>query len=557
MPIRFCIPLFVCLLGPFTHVIAQTDLPRLDLATLTLPANWQRSGPVGGGPDAPGLAPTAGTGVLVGTASVPLSLAMPATDFVLQFDLLTAVGGSASLRLPNGQLVPLGDGRVGKLPGLWQTVDLTYQAPANRRPATLTNLSLNGVMLAEGRVLAPARESNLPLAMVVQTGSVALRNIGLRSLENRAVANWAGPLTYKLYRGGAETHDDLANKTLLKTDTVRAISYDLAYGQPGRATLLFDGKLTTPTAGTYLFELHTGGVAGLWIDGKPVVPMTYHDLGDPETRAVTLAAGTHDVQVQFAKSWPRPGLGLFVSQAGTRPQPLHLAGSIPEVSPASVVAVQTETRPMLVRSFIQLPGESRKRTHALSVGNQSGLHYSLDLNQMALLQVWKGEFADVTQMWYERGEPQTLRPMGAVIRPSARPTLAVLADKNTPWPDSLDDKILIYKGLLLDKAGQPTAEYTLGGLAIRDQVNPTSPTALTRTLTVSGNVPGQLYCRLAGANVIQALGRGLYALDDRRYYIRLDPKASATIRQSSGGQELIMPVSTKSGATTVTYSLEF
>ena len=41
------------------------------------------------------------------------------------------------------------------------------------------------------------------------------------------------------------------------------------------------------------------------------------------------------------------------------------------------------------------------------------VHRPVAEEQAALLEVWKGPFSDATDMWYERGEPQTSRAMGA------------------------------------------------------------------------------------------------------------------------------------------------
>ena len=94
-------------------------------------------------------------------------------------------------------------------------------------------------------------------------------------------------------------------------------------------------------------------------------------------------------------------------------------------------ALPSGDKPELIRSFVQLPGETHKRTHSLSVGTPAGLHYTLDLNQMALLQVWKGNFADLTDMWYERGESQLLKPMGATVQLPAQTALMVLPNGAT------------------------------------------------------------------------------------------------------------------------------
>ncbi|MEZ0609590.1 hypothetical protein ACAW74_13825 [Fibrella sp. WM1] len=489
-------------------------------------------------------------------ASKPLVLTTQSADFLLQFDWMPTNGANPMLTLSNGQAIPLQNSKVGKLPGLWQTVSLSYQAARKGMPPMLNKLLINGVTVQEGANLIAGKASGQPVQLTVASGSATVRNVVVRPLADRSVASWAGPVTYKLYKGSFENRAELDNQKPMKTDTDAGINYNVSYGQSGRFTILFDGKLNVPAAGDYILDLQMGGVAGVWVDGKPVIQMTYRDLVDPVSQPINLAAGTHDVQVAFARSWPAPGLGLFISQPDTRPQALHVSGSLPEVTPISTMLAQPEPRPTLIRSFVQMPGEVSKRTHALSVGSQTGMHYSVDLNQMALLMAWKGNFADVTQMWYERGEPQLLQSAGTTVRPAPRTALAPLASNTAAWPDSLGTNVLQYTGLVLDKEGNPAAEYTLAGTTVRDQIR-ASANALARTLTINGASSSPLYCRLAASKNIEEVDKGLYAIDDRSYFVRLDPKAPVSIRQSGGKQELVMPVALKNGNATISYSLEF
>ncbi|MBO0937109.1 hypothetical protein J2I47_11180 [Fibrella sp. HMF5335] len=535
-------------------LLAQNDLPRIDLATLTA-SNWQQSGGIAS-VDKATIKSKSGTGVLI-SGNSPLTLTSQPGDFMLQFDWLTTAGGTVMLTLPNGYAIDLTKNHAAKAAGLWQTAALTYQAGAQKKPASLVKYVLNGITINEGQTLPMPSGTGQAVQLMAKNGSVAIRNVGVRALANRNVASWAGPLTYKLYKEAIETREGLASKTPIKTDTVSRLSYDVAYGQSGNFTLTFDGKLNVPTTGDYQFDMHMGGFGGLWIDGKQLVAMDRRYLGTPETSTIPLTAGTHDVQVMFSRSWPRPGLGLYVSQAGTRPQALQADGSLPEFAPVGQVLIEPDAKPTLIRSFIHMPGEITKRTHALSVGSRTGMHYSVDLDQMALLMAWKGDFADATELWYERGEPQLLKPNGTTIYPAPRTALAVLPNATAAWPDSVGDNVLQYKGISLDKDGSPSIDYSMNGTTIRDQIRPTD-TALSRTLTLGGAAPtGQLYCRLAAGKSLEEVSKGLYAVDDRSYFVRFDSKASVSVRQSGGKQELIMPVSMNGGKATVQYSIEF
>ncbi|MEZ0487934.1 hypothetical protein [Fibrella aquatica] len=559
----FLVSVCIGLSGFHTCVYAQADLPRLDLATLNLSANWQRAAGITLNAESAALKTKPGAeALLVSSGSEPITLATPVSDFALQFDVLLTANADALLTLPNGESLSLNQSRdikpLLKTPGLWQTIRLDYRAETGTVGPLIERLIVNGVVVREGYSL-PRKPSGKPLQLTAQNGSLVVRNVGYRALENRKVASWAGPVNYKLYGESIETREELDKKTPVKSDTVSKISYNVSYGRQGRTAILFDGKLNVPVAGDYQFDLVMGGIAGLWVDGKPVIPVVYDELGAVKTHLMPLTAGTHAVEVMFARSWPRPGLGLFISQAGTRPQALHADGSLPEFSPPGLVAVQPEARPTLIRSFIQMPGERNKRTKALSVGNGSAIHYAVDLSQMALLMAWKGDYADVTQMWYERGEPQLLKPLGTVIMPSPRPAMAMLSNANAAWPDSLTEDVLNYGGMVLAKDGSPTMEYTLAGLTVRESLRPTA-NRLERTFAVTGRPASSaqpLYCRLAAGKIIEEVSKGLFAIDDRSYYIRVDPKANLTLRQLGTQQELMMPVAMKDGAGAVQYTIEF
>ncbi|GAA4452336.1 hypothetical protein GCM10023189_15590 [Nibrella saemangeumensis] len=524
-----------------------------------MPGNWQRAGSLTVGPTQPTLKTQSGNTLLVGTPGQPLMLVSPAGDFAMQMEVLMTAGAGGQLTLPDGYTVGLNDPKTSKAPGLWQTVEIRYRAPVGNRSAILEKLTLNGVTLQEGLVLPRSSRAVGPVALAVQSGSAAIRNLGYRALTNKEVARWVGSIKYTIYEGEIFSRDALANRKVLKEDTTSMLSYEVAYGLPGnRYVVLYNGKLNVTENETYQFDLQAGGVGGLWINGKSLIPTSDERqyLGSGKTVRVPLTAGTHDVQVMFTRSWPRPGLGLFVSKADTRPQPLHTLTSLPEPDPVGAITVQAEAKPELVRSFVQLPGEKMKRTHSLSVGTPAGLHYTVDLNQMALIQAWKGDFADVTEMWHERGEPQLLRPIGTnVYLPGQSPLMALNSDQ-AAWSDSLGENVLKYQGLTIDKQGMPVMEYKLAGVTVTDAIRPEGG-ALTRTLNLTGSATAPVYCRIAAGSSIEEVGKGVYAVNDRSYYVRLDPKAKPRVRQSGNKQELLLPVAMKNSTGSVQYSILF
>lgn len=215
------------------------------------------------------------------------------------------------------------------------------------------------------------------------------------------------------------------------------------------------------------------------------------------------------------------------------------------------IYITPENRPYLLRSFFNYEG--KKRTHIISVGYPSQVNYAYDLKQGALLEVWRGQFLDVTEMWHERGEPQLAVPLGSVLKLSGSPSLAVLPDANAPWPAAIAFDDLQNKGYVLDKARNPTFNYIMNGTAVADKIAAVpGGTSLERNITVE-SAPAGLYCRVAAAPHIAALDEGMYAIDGRSYYIHIDKRLKPFIRQSGNQQELLVPVPGSKDA--VTYSI--
>ncbi|GAB4030834.1 PA14 domain-containing protein [Spirosoma gilvum] len=558
---RTALLLLICLSSKSLQ--AQSDLPPVSLAQLARPNSWQLVGSVSPTADASSMRTQSGSNVLVGS-NEPLTLLTPTDDFRLRFEVMLSAGADAVLTLPTGQQISFANSRESarlvKAPGLWQTIDVWYKTKGPKSSSTLEKLALNGVTVRESQTLANNKLG--PLTVMTRKGTIALRKVGYRVMSPRMVAQWSSPLSYTIVEGGyIQNPQDAMRRKVLKQDTTSQLTYEVSYGQSRQYTIFFAGKLNALQTGDYQFDLNQGGLAALWIDGKEVIPINHLELGMPNPGTVSLTAGPHDVKVYFSRSWFRPGLGLFVSQAGTRPQPLHAQSSLPEPDPVAVVSINPDySDPMnqvqRIRSFVQMPGEKTKRTHSLSVGSPTGIHYTIDLNQMALLQVWKGDFANTTEMWYERGEPQLLSPLGAVVHLPGQTPLMVLTNDSATWPDSVSENTLQYKGLTIDKQGKPTLQYMLAGAIVTDDLRPEGD-ALVRTLTLIGSPNGTPYCRVAAGTSVEEVGKGLYAINDRSYYVRFDPKAKVKLRQSNGKQELLLPVELKNGAGSVQYSIVF
>jgi hypothetical protein len=189
--------------------------------------------------------------------------------------------------------------------------------------------------------------------------------------------------------------------------------------------------------------------------------------------------------------------------------------------------------------------EGKKKTHVISVGYPGGVNAAYDLNQGALLQTWKGGFLNVTDMWHERGEPQTASPLGAAIVLPGICALTLLDNPSDPMADSLNDRTeIVYKGYTLDAGRIPQFAYGLKGIPFTDQFVPDiTGQSLVRTLQWSAVPTGKtLVLRLASASTITPLGNNAYAIGDQQYYLQLLSAGNAKpeIRENGGKKELVL-----------------
>jgi hypothetical protein len=240
-----------------------------------------------------------------------------------------------------------------------------------------------------------------------------------------------------------------------------------------------------------------------------------------------------------------PEMVLSESSAGSTPRRYFRV-----VNP---ILLNPGSEPYLLRSYLAFG--DKKRTHAISVGNPNQTNYSYDLKQGALLQIWRGPFADVTGMWESRGEPQLAMPLGAVTGLSMAPSFAILDDPNSAWPDSIPFEQLHNKGYSLDKSKNPTFHYEYSGFNVDDKISTVeNGESLKREVNVS-NAPDNLYFRVASGKSVEPMGNGLYLIDGKSYYIKIDERLKPTIRTSHEVEELL--VAFKKGLSSLDYSIIF
>lgn len=186
-----------------------------------------------------------------------------------------------------------------------------------------------------------------------------------------------------------------------------------------------------------------------------------------------------------ARFFLAPGIALCAALVATRP--VRAAGA-----PPAPILVTPQDRVLLQRGFV--PVDGALRLYACVVGTPAGVHYAYDLGSGTLLSVWRGQFADLVELWGPRSRNQTIRPAGNEIAIAARPLLAQFPDRPMiafpqSWPDQ-PAPLYSSDGYELERDGQPVFLARLEDLRIRDRIAPLAGgRGLRRRLEFSGRLP--------------------------------------------------------------------
>ncbi|MBZ5858542.1 family 16 glycoside hydrolase [Flavihumibacter profundi] len=442
---------------------------------------------------------------------------------------------------------------VSRAPGLWQHMKIVFQAPRfdasghKIENASMLRVELNGVLVQEGISLSgPTRSSasNIevpsgPLMLQGDHGTVAFRNIRITKYDKPRpeLAN----LHYRVYEGKFETLPDY-NKLKPKAEGAAVILSSNITPVKNEFLLRYTGTLQVKESGEYHFSLNTpGGDGFLKINNQPLAP----ESGQEGQYKATLLAGNLPFELIYSKynDWANPGLGLSITGPGIREFTISDANtSSGEMVDPILVNAGSNT---LLHSFMDIPGQ--RIVHAVNVGSPLNLHYTYDMEKGSVVQLWRGGFLDATPMWHERGDGSS-RPVGTILAlGKSNFLLQKLSSLQQPWPTDSAGTVYRPKGYRLDEANRPAFRYLIYGNNITDAIYVTANgKGIRREITMQG--PTQdIYALLASGRNIEMLPGGIYAIDDRRYYIQVDDAAGVKpiIRESGGQQELLLPAGAK------------
>lgn len=458
-------------------------------------------------------------------------------------------------------------------PGLWQHLDISFQAPkfdasgkkiANAR---LLKVVLNGYVVQEnieltGPTGGPVSEQEVargPFMIQGDHGPVAFRNIAITDKSGAPVTT--GDFHYKVIYGDFRSEKDFAGKKADKEGNTDKLTWEVA-GKENSYALFFNGTLQCPKAGKYQIVLQASGHSVMKINGKEVMEDKWTWSGDQRTAAVDLPAGAAVFELVNYKmdGWMPPFLGLWVEGPGAPMATFHSLGSVLAMEAHDPILMDAET-PKVFRSFMDvtlpnaLRGEHnflnfkdphRKRiVHAVQVGDPAHLHYTYDLDNGAVAQIWKGDFLDVSPMWDNRGDGSS-RPRGPVlVFDDVQPVVPkdslfnLTPSRNNPVPGFRPI------GYDLDPEGRPTFRYSLDGSEVQDQCLTPEGKMLSRTITFSDAKNSDRVVRLAIGKKIEKVGNGLWAVDDKHYFIQTGDGLNPVLEHAGNISVLYVPVAAK------------
>ena len=449
---------------------------------------------------------------------------------------------------------------ASRAPGLWQHIKISFQAPrfdaAGQKieNARILRIELNGVFIQENVELSGPTRGALqndevasgPLRLQGDHGSVAFRNIKFTVYDKPRPELL--DIKYAVYKGKFQGEPDYKKQPPDAQGTSVILSSNVS-NLENEFLIRYTGTLRVKEPGEYSFNLNTpGGNGSITINNKMVITAEQRR----GSGKIILPAGNIPFQLLYNKifDYAKPGLGLAVAGPGVR-EYLISDANVASGDPVDPILVNASVNTIL-RSFMDI--DTIRVTHAVSAGSPQQLHYTYDMDKGMIVQVWRGGFLDATPMWHSRGDGSS-RPSGSVLR-FGKPIMALqtLNSPDAAWSTDSAGTGYRPKGYVLDGNDRPTFRYYIYNTMVKDVSRVMDDNqGIHREISIENPV-ANLYLRLAEAEMIEMPSEGLYLINDKSYYLRMDDAGGAkpVIRNKNGHKELIVPVQKK-----ISYSILF
>ncbi len=460
---------------------------------------------------------------------------------------------------------------AAKSPGLWQHLKVIFHAPKFDASGTKTKNAwfeevwLNGVLIHEnvevsGPTRAAAYAGEKPKdALMIQGdhGPVAFKNINYKLYDNQKIT--LSDITMNEYDSKEvviTNFDSLVAIRTVKTDTISAA---MVSGERPKKILKYEGMMTLPKTGDYLFDFKVNGAGGYLLIAKDTVVNLNGDynLDSLGLGKISLKKGTVPFTLVYNKHRPwTQGFSLEVEGEGIQKYPLTAPSSLDLTRnmPDEKYMIAVENQPVLQRSFLM--HNDAKRTHCISVGNPEKIHFAYDLASASLLKAWSGKFLDATMMWHQRGEKQLGVPAGFTVSFHGDPEFVLLPNAEAAWPNGKEENTA-YKllGYELDQDRIPIFSFSIGENVFTDAIKPSKTMrSLTRTITSMSNQ--DFWHKVAEGEAIELLPDGTYIVNNQSYFIDFSTsnEEKPILRKSKNGTDELL-VKMTSGNRQIKYNI--
>jgi hypothetical protein len=436
-----------------------------------------------------------------------------------------------------------------KAPGLWQSIEIDFEAPRfdasgkKIKNAVFKKVILNGILIQEnievsGMTRGAVYDKEGPVGPIIiqgDHGPVAFKNIRYESYDKPTAS--LSNISYTYYEGKF-TEPIIGEAKPLVKGKLAALTFKVIKAK-NDYLIHYVGDLNVPEADEYEFQTHWTGSGVLKIDGKELNSGS-HWYSDKVSMKTQLSAGKHRFELMHVKDfpWGPKALGVFVKRMGAHEIAFHDRTSLPDPEPLGLIEVKALSEPVYQRSFTF--HEGKKKTHVIHVGDPTGLSYSYDLKQGAILQTWKGSFLNATQMWQDRGEPQTAEPLGQTVLMDGKFPLVLSSQAQG------DSVQLVYKGYKI-MHGRPVFyyEWPAAKLVVEDHLNPNKlGNGWERTIKLVGASPmlSSVEAVIGNSPDVVEVNPGLIALQGSGYFVQWSKTPALILQSGPGKMQVRIPV---------------
>jgi len=414
---------------------------------------------------------------------------------------------------------------ASKAPGLWQSVRALFRAPRfdteghKIENARFEKVYLNGMLIHEnvelsGPTRASADNVESPMGKFMiqgDHGPVAFRNIRYKTYDHNIKLELKD-LTYNYYEGKWDTLPDFSSIIPVDSGSSNWLDVSKLAKQGEDYGFVFKGILHVPVTGKYLFDVWFDNGGELFIDGKRILGDAGKNGGGDDRNFVDMAAGEHDFEVSHFQTIWSSTINVSYEGPGIFKQTLGLEANEFRRTPPDPIIVEVKTAPEMIRGFIQY--KDTIKTHALSVGDPSAVHYTYDLSTGAPILAWKGDYADVTAMWRSRGQSQLLEHGNAAVELDDGPILGSLVKKKWIARDNY-----VFRRYILDEKERPVFHSTYGNIAVTDKIIPVNSgvPGLRRTIIIENGVGNAIL--IASGSDIEIMKNGWINVNGNYYLI--------------------------------------